>query len=171
MSRFAPRPQSTSFFDRVFGSSGDNSANQLDEWLESTLKRELKLDKIERDDDGDIVLVSGSAVVYVTTSDDETPWIGVFSPLLEDFAMRPEVYEAVNAINRNTPFAKATVDPDGPQIVLSAELHIFDGLSSEQLMATIDLIADRADHYDTRLQKRFGGQTMLDDDDGDEFDV
>jgi len=59
----------------VFGSFGDNSANQLDEWLESTLKRELKLDKIERDDDGDIVLVSGSAVVYVTTSDDETPWI------------------------------------------------------------------------------------------------
>lgn len=171
MSRFTPRPQSTSFFDRVFGSSGDSSAHQLDEWLESTLKRELKLDSIERDDDGDIVLVSGSAVVYVSTSDDGTPWIAVFSPLLEGFAMRPEVYEAVNAINRNTPNAKATVDPDGPQIVLSAELYIFDGLSPEQLMATIDHIADRADHYDTRLQKRFGGHTMLDDDDGDEFDV
>ena len=171
MSRFTPRPQSTSLFDRVFGSSGDTGGRDLDEWLESTLKRELKIDSIERDEDGDIVLVSGSAVVYVSTSDDGAPWIGVFSPLLEDFAMRPEVYEAVNAINRNTPFAKATVDPDGPQIVLSAELHIFDGLSPEQLMAAIDLIADRADHYDTRLQKRFGGQTMLDDDDGDEFDV
>lgn len=171
MSRFTPRPRSTSFFDRVFGFSGDNSAHQLEEWLESTLKRELKLDSIERDEDGDIVLAAGSAVVFISISDGETPCIVVFAPLLEDFAMRPEVYEAVNSINRNMPFAKATVNPDGPQIVLSAELHIFDQLSPDQLVATIDLIADRADHYDTRLQKRFGGQTMLDDDEGDEFDV
>ncbi|CAN3129325.1 T3SS (YopN, CesT) and YbjN peptide-binding chaperone 1 [Mycobacterium sp. smrl_JER01] len=95
MSRFVPRPQSTSFFKKGFGSTVDNGGRDLDEWLESTLKRELKLDSIERDDDGDIVLVSGSAVVYVSTRDDGTPWIGVFSPLLEDFAMRPEVYEGL----------------------------------------------------------------------------
>ncbi|ORB28017.1 hypothetical protein MPP7335_01848 [Mycolicibacterium parafortuitum] len=85
--------------------------------------------------------------------------------------MRPEVFAAVNTINRNTPFAKAYVDPDNAQIVLTAELYIFDGLSSEQLLATIELVADRADHYDSLLQKRFGGKTMLDDDEGDEFDV
>lgn len=38
-------------------------------------------------------------------------------------------------------------------------------------LATIDLVADRADHYDSLLQKRFGGRTMLDDDERDEFDV
>jgi hypothetical protein len=32
-------------------------------------------------------------------------------------------------------------------------------------------MADRADHYDSLLQKRSGGKTMLDDDDGDEFDL
>ena len=37
-------------------------------------------------------------------------------------------------------------------------------------MAAVDLIADRADYYDSRLQKRFGGKTMLDDDE-DELDV
>jgi Putative bacterial sensory transduction regulator len=95
----------------------------------------------------------------------------IFAPLLEDFAMRPEVYEAVNTINLNMAFAKAVVNPDGPQIILSAELHIFDDLSINQLMATVDLIADRADHYDTLLQKRFGGRTMLEDDEDDEFDV
>ena len=31
-------------------------------------------------------------------------------------------------------------------------------------------IAEIADHHDTRLQKRFGGKTMLDDDE-DEFDA
>ncbi|WP_425005600.1 YbjN domain-containing protein [Mycolicibacterium sp. S3B2] len=171
MSRFAPRPQSTSFLDRIFGSSSDHGEHQLQVWLEGTLKRDLKLDSIERDEDGDIVIAAGSAVVFIRTSDGETPCIVIFSPLLAEFAMRPEVYEAVNTINRNTPFAKAIVDPDGPQIVLSAELPIFDGLSPEQLVATIELVADRADHYDTRLQKRFGGQTMLDDEEGDEFDV
>jgi hypothetical protein len=145
-------------------------ATDLDTWLESTLKRELKLEKIERDEDGDIPIPCGSAVVFIHP-DDESSCITVFAPLLEDFAMRPEVYESVNTINRKIPFAKAVVDPDIKQIVLVAELHIFDGLSSEQLMATIDLVAETADHYDTLLQKRFGGKTMLDDADDDEFDV
>ncbi|KUI22647.1 hypothetical protein AU193_20915 [Mycobacterium sp. GA-1285] len=109
--------------------------------------------------------------MYVRTADDDPPRIEIFSPLLEDFTMRPEVYAAVNSINRNTPFAKVYVDPQNAQIVLAAELHIFDHLSPEQLLATIELVADRADHYDTLLQKRFGGKTMFEDDDGDEFDV
>lgn len=165
------RPRPVAFFDRIFGSDNDNGSNELNEWLESTLKRELKLDEIERDEDGDIPIRSGSAVVFIRAIDDESPRIEIFAPLLEDFAMRPEVFEAVNAINRKTPFAKATVNPEDPQILLSAELFIFDELSPDQLMATIDLIADRADHYDSLLQKRFGGTTMIDDDGDDEFDV
>ncbi|OBB22791.1 hypothetical protein A5763_21735 [Mycolicibacterium fortuitum] len=167
--RRSPRPRSVAFFDRIFGS--DNGSNELNEWLESTLKRELKLDEIKRDEDGDIPIQSGSAVVFVRAIDDESPRIEIFAPLLADFAMRPEVYEAVNTINRKTPFAKATVNPDDPQILLSAELFIFDELSPDQLMATIDLISERADHYDSLLQKRFGGMTMADDEVDDEFDV
>jgi len=85
--------------------------------------------------------------------------------------MRPEIYQAVNSINRKTPLAKATVDPDNCEILLSAYLYIFESLSAEQLMATIDLVADTADHFDTLLQKRFGGKTLLEDSDDDEFDV
>lgn len=170
MSRFSPRTQSPSFLDRIFGSSDDDRVADLDNWLESTLKRELKTESIKRDEDGDIPIEAGSAVVFIH-SDDEAPCITVFSPLLEEFAMRPEVYEAVNAINRKIPFAKVVVDPDIQQILLVAELHIFDGLSPEHLMATIELVAESADHYDTLLQKRFGGKTMLDDADVDEFDV
>ncbi|SHV22437.1 Uncharacterised protein [Mycobacteroides abscessus subsp. abscessus] len=172
MSRFAPRQQSNSLIGRIFGSSENNQAHDLDAWLESTLKRELEVDHIERDDDGDIPIPVGSAVVFVRVSDEDPPHIEIFSPLLEDFAMRPEVYESVNSINRRTRIAKAVVSPESNQIVLSAELFVFEGgLSSDQLMATIDVVADRADHYDTLLQKRFGGRTMLDDDEGDEFDV
>lgn len=48
---------------------------------------------------------------------------------------------------------------------------LFDELSPDHLMAAIDLIADPShDYYDSRLQKQFGGKTMLDDDE-DELDV
>lgn len=171
MSRFAPRIQSTPLLGRIFGSGGDRRTDELDNWLEETLRRAFKLDAIERDEDGDIPISRGSAVVYVHTADDDPPRIEIFSPLLEEFTMRPEVFAAVNSINRNTPLAKAYVNPDNAQIVLTAELYIFDKLSPDQLLATIDLVADRADHYDSLLQKRFGGRTMLDDDERDEFDV
>jgi hypothetical protein len=153
------------------GPACEHRTDELDKWLEETLKREFKLDAIERDEDGDIPISRGSAVVYVHTADDDPPRIEIFSPLLEEFTMRPEVFAAVNSINRNTPLAKAYVDPDNAQIVLTAELYIFNELSPDQLLATIDLVADRADHYDSLLQKRFGGRTMLDDDERDEFDV
>ncbi|MFA5607468.1 MAG: YbjN domain-containing protein [Leucobacter sp.] len=159
------------FLAEYSGPACEHRTDELDKWLEETLKREFKLDAIERDEDGDIPISRGSAVVYVHTADDDPPRIEIFSPLLEEFTMRPEVFAAVNSINRNTPLAKAYVDPDNAQIVLTAELYIFNELSPDQLLATIDLVADRADHYDSLLQKRFGGRTMLDDDERDEFDV
>ena len=168
------RVRKLSFFDRmagIFGSSNQPSdGRQLDAWVEETLKRELKLDAIERDDDGDLWITYGSAVVFMRTSEEDEQRIHVFSPLLADFAMRPEVYEAVNAINEQVPLAKAFVDTESKQIILAADIFIIGELSPDYLMATIELIADRADHYDTRLQKRFGGKTMLDDDE-DEFDA
>lgn len=161
------------FFDTIFGGDGGTSSGDLDQWLAATLKRELQLDKVERDDDGDIPISRGSAVVFVRAvpeSEHESARIEIFAPLIGDFSMRPEVYEAVNEINRQTPLAKAVVDPDDTQIILQADIYIFGELSPDQLMATLDLVADRADHYDTLLQKRFGGKTMAGDDD-DEFDV
>ncbi len=166
-----------SIFDKVAGIFGasetPDESQDLEKWLEQTLKSELKLDKIKRDDDGDIPVVWGSAVVFVSAIDvdDELPLIRVFAPLLEDFTMSPEVYEAVNTINCQTPFAKAIVDPEIQQILLTADIFVFDQLSPEQLMATIELVGDNADHLDTMLKQRFGGTTMLDDDAADEFDV
>lgn len=176
MTRFGPQVRTMSLFNRVadrlgFGNGdGDGSEARLDEWLENTLKREFKVNRIERDEDGDIPIPWGSAVVFLRTFEGDPPHIEVFAPLLADFAMRAEVYEAVNAINRKIPVAKAIVDPDICQITLSAQLFLIDDISTDQLMATIELVGEHADHYDTLLQKRFGGEIMFDDDE-DELDV
>jgi hypothetical protein len=62
-----------SIFDRIFGSDDGDRAEKLDSWLEGTLKRELKLETIERDDDGDIPLEHGSTVVYLRAIEEKMP--------------------------------------------------------------------------------------------------
>ncbi|MGA5541268.1 T3SS (YopN, CesT) and YbjN peptide-binding chaperone 1 [Mycobacterium sp. NPDC051198] len=94
----------------------------------------------------------------------------MFAPLLADFTLTADVYEAVNSINSQVPMAKAVVVDDDKQIVLSAQLPVVGTLSADELMLVIEVVAEAADHFDSLLQKRFGGTTMLDDD-GDEFDV
>ena len=159
----------------LFGGSKDKAprSDQLDHWIEDTLKRELEQDEIERDSDGDIPVRWGSSAVFIRTIDVESdlPIIRVFAPLLADFTMKPAVFEALNSINRKTLLAKATVDPAAQQILLSADIFVYEELSSWQLMTTIELVGESADRYDTMLQKRFGGTTMFDDGDDGEFDV
>ena len=83
--------------------------------------------------------------------------------------MSSEVYEAVNSINRQVAIAKAVVTEDKRQILLLAELMLID-LSPDELLFAIEEVGEAADHFDTILQKRFGGETMQDDDD-DEIDA
>lgn len=158
----------------LFGGSKEESprSERLDHWLEDTLKNALETSELVRDEDGDIPVRWGSAMVYVSVIgvDSDLPLIRVSAPLLEDFTVKPAVYEAVNSINRQTPFAKAIIDAEIQQIVLAADLFVFDQMSAEQLMATIELVGENADRFDTMLQRRFGGNTAFDDDE-DEIDV
>ena len=54
-------------------------------------------------------------------------------------------------------------------IMLSSHL-LTNTLSPTELLLAIDLLSSIADQFDTMLQKRFGGETMLSDDD-DAIDV
>lgn len=165
-----------SFLERVAGTLGfgndsdDRAMFDLTEWLESTLREELGVSRIIRDEDGDIPIQAGSSTLYVRESDPESPFLIVLAPLLEDFRMTPEVYEAVNSINRQVPMAKVTVSEDEDQIVMMVALPVMNSLTAADLMAAVDIVAEAADHFDTLLQKRFGG-TLAGSDDDDSFDV
>lgn len=164
------------FLQRMAGTLGfgeqldEGPTFDLTEWLETTLEEELGVSKIVRDEDGDIPIEAGSSMVYVREVDPESPFLIVLAPLLEDFRMSPDVYEAINSINRQVPMAKVTVSEDEDQIVMTVALPIMNSPSSEDLMTAIQLVAEAADHFDTLLQKRFGGVTAGSDDD-DSFDV
>jgi len=134
-------------------------------WVDAVLKDQLGIAEVYRDDDGDIPIPRGSAVVFIRILDKDSPFLEVFSPLIRGFEVSPDVFEAVNAINMQMPMAKATVFADSKEIVLSAHVLI-DTLSTKELMFTLDMVSNAADHFDTLLQKRFGGTTLLQDSDG-----
>ena len=145
-----------------FDDDGAPEPDGLGEWLDATLKNELGLCTVERDEDGDIPVKIDETVVYLRLGEPESSFLTVVALLLEDFCMAPEVFEAVNAINVQVPMAKTVVDVDSHQIVASVELPVIDTLSPQDLMLAIETVADVADYFDTLLQNRFGGVTARD---------
>jgi hypothetical protein len=152
------------------GETGPQSLEplSLDDWIEATLKEAYHLEQVERDPDGDIPIPRGSSVLFIRPHEKDSPFLQIFAPLLRDFRFSPAVYEAVNAINVQIPMAKVAVVRDD-LIMLSSHL-LTNTLSPTELLLAIDLLSSIADQFDTMLQKRFGGETMLSDDD-DAIDV
>ncbi|WP_319450715.1 MULTISPECIES: T3SS (YopN, CesT) and YbjN peptide-binding chaperone 1 [unclassified Mycobacterium] len=134
----------------------------LGAWLDATLKTELGLATIVRDEDDDIPISLGGPVVYVRQGGPGSSFVTVLALLLEDFDVSPCVYEAINAINLEVPMAKTVVDADLRQIVMSVELPVIDTLSADDLMLAVETVSEWAEYFDTLLQNRFGGATARD---------
>lgn len=161
-------PQSPPSTDAGGGSTAPAPAgapSDFPSWVEAVLKDQLGLKEVYRDEDGDIPIPRGSAVAFIRTFDKDSPFLEIFSPLVRDLEITPDVYEAVNAINAQLAMAKATAFSESKQIILSVHVLI-DTLSVKELMFALDWVSSAADHFDTLLQKRFGGTTLLKDDDG-----
>ncbi len=135
----------------------------FDEWVTSVLRDAYGWPEVHRDADGDIPVPHGSVVLFIRPHDGDSPFLEVFAPLLRGFRPHPDVFQAVNAINNQVRLAKALVTDDGSTIVLTAHV-LAETLSASELLFTIDLVSHAADHFDTLLQRRFGGHTMLEDD-------
>jgi hypothetical protein len=136
--------------------------DDLAEWLDATLRTELGLATIVRDEDDDIPISLGGPVVYVRQGGPGSSFVTVLALLLEEFDVSPCVYEAINAINLEVPLAKTVVDVDLRQIVMSVELPVIDTLSAGDLMLAVETVSDWAEYFDTLLQNRFGGATARD---------
>ena len=150
------------------GADGDGSPS-LEQWVAAVLADWLDVPEIKRDDDGDMWIPAGSAVVFVRAHDDEFPSVEVFSPLLRDFKEGPAVFEAVNAINVKLRMARVMV-VEGPTIILQADIPA-GSLDPQELIFTVQMVGRAADHFDTLLQARFGGETMFEEDEEDSVDV
>ena len=121
----------------------------------AALKEETGISDIEYDDDGDIGLRRGSAVVFVRLID-EPPCVRIYSPLLQDVEERPDILVRLNDINANQPLMRfiycngiifgATDIPAAPFV-------------SAHVAKAFEYFCEIADGMDNLLQAEFGGQT------------
>lgn len=131
----------------------DSSCRDLGDWLERTLRKELGLACVARDDDGAIPVPLGDNVVYIHQGDADAEFVTVSALLAEGFEPSVEVYEAVNAINLHTPMAKTVFEAD--QVFTTVDLPIIDTLSPDDLMLAIDIVGGVVERFGPRLQTRF----------------
>ena len=146
----------------------DGPFEALDGWVFATLSKVFR-GPVSRNADGDIEIRRGSSCTCIRV-DREYSVIHVFSHLVRGMEPDSEVYEAVNAINEQVPLAKAVVVDEGRTVICNAAL-LADSVTPYELLATLDVVSEAADHFDTLLAERFGGQTRLPDGPPDQIDI
>ncbi|MCP9273956.1 T3SS (YopN, CesT) and YbjN peptide-binding chaperone 1 [Mycolicibacterium arenosum] len=161
MSIHTERAQLDELLERIpdtidFDVEDAEGCRDLGRWLELTLRHRLGLAFIARDETGGIPVPLGDNVVHVRYGDGDEQFVTVSTLLLEDAALTPELYEAVNAINAHTPLAKTVIDTAGRRIVTSVDLEVVDTLSPHDLMLAIEIVGRAAEQFGCRLQSRFG---------------
>jgi hypothetical protein len=142
--------------------SGQAAAPKLAELVplvEQAVKGFLGTDEIVRDNDGDIPIRQGSALLYVRIMDGTPPVVRIFSLVLRGVESSQPLLEALNEINGKIMFGRALWASD--RVIVSAEVSAV-GISTEQIAFLCLQIGALADHLDDELGDRFGGEKMFD---------
>jgi hypothetical protein len=111
------------------------------------------------DDDGDIPIRSGSAMVFVRVSDHD-PVVELFSPLLTGAAGDALALERLNAANRTLRFGRL-VWVNG--VVLAHYELWCDPFVPETLLRSVEIMTNLADDVDDRLRVQLGGRRFFED--------
>jgi hypothetical protein len=144
---------------RSSGEAADQSGSLVDrvkgvvaELLE-TSPAELSLD-----DDGDIAIRSGSAMVFVKVHTDPA-LVDVYSPVLTEVTPTERLYERLSALTRSMPIGRLYV-ADG---TVWASVAVFGrDFQPSHLALAIKVMTGLADALDDRLQGDFGGKKFFD---------
>jgi hypothetical protein len=126
--------------------------------VEGALRKLLNLPQITYDDDGDIPIRFGSAMVYLRMVDGRPPSVRLFSPVLWNIPSSAGLLDAINEINTRIRFGRVTWT--GREVMASIEIPVFH-LSAEDIGFACLQLGNVSDHFDGELQQRFGGSTMF----------
>ena len=112
------------------------------------------------DEDGDIPIRVGSALMFVRGVVGRPPLVQVFSPIVRGVDLTPALLEALNDINRKVLFGRAFWTDR--EIVVAMEITAL-GITPEQIAFACVQLGNLADHLDDRLRGRFGGTTVFEE--------
>jgi hypothetical protein len=114
---------------------------------------------VGHDEDGDIPIRAGSAMVFVHIAAD-VPVVELFSPLLLGADGDALALERINRANRGIRFAKLTWS--GGRVIANYELWC-DPFVPELLLWAVGLMMNLADDLDDRLRPELGGRRFFED--------
>lgn len=113
----------------------------------------------QKDDDGDIPVRSGSALVFVRVRRD-APVVEVFAPLVRDISGRTRAAEVVADLNRRSVFIRFVLLDDAVLAVISLPAMPFVPAHLRDMLA---LMSETADDIDDQLAERLGGRLTFQD--------
>jgi hypothetical protein len=133
----------------------------LDDQVRWVVAQLMKTDpeQLPVDDQGEISIRSGSAMVFVKTSDDPA-MVDVYSPVLTKVRATERLYERLSALTRSMPIGRLYVAED----TVWASVAVFGrDFQPSHLSLAIRVMTGLADKLDDRLQGDFGGHVFFGD--------
>jgi hypothetical protein len=110
------------------------------------------------DEDGDIPLRMGKALIFLRVADD-APYVELFSPLVEGVESSPELYAAVNEIASRNRQVKAFLS--GETVFAAIDL-VADPFVPDHLSGALAVLGRLCEDVAPELLQRFGGRRPID---------
>jgi hypothetical protein len=136
-------------------------AEILRPYVEKLLKELVGTEELIVDQDGDVPIRWGSAMMYVRMLDRPVPLVRVFSPIVRKVKKSAKLLEYINDLNCQIDLACVQL-LDG-DVVATADL-VAESLDKFELDQVCQQIGWLADTYDNQLHDQFGGEMMFSDD-------
>ncbi len=127
-------------------------------FIEKTLAEWLDGEQIRRSEKGEYLFRRGSAEICVRIDESDHTTVSVYSVILRNVKKSARLMDALNTLNAEIDLARTFWLENA--VVLVTEL-LAASLDAEQLRASCELVAHRADELGTQLKKKFGGKTAF----------
>ena len=115
---------------------------------------------LKPDGEGDYPVRFEQAVYYVRLLDVERPVVQVFAVAVAGAEERPELFAALNTINRQLRFARTFVTSG--KVVFASEL-LGETIDVDELASACGAVATAADHFGPLIAKEYGGELQFHD--------
>jgi hypothetical protein len=118
--------------------------------------------------DGSYGFRAGSAGLRVRLVSGDPPVVKVFSVMLRNVPMSNKLLQRLNEINSGIRFGRMFW---AKRVVVVASELVAETLDAKELDNACVMIGTLADHFDTELEKEFGGEKLGQDQDFDSVDL
>jgi hypothetical protein len=144
---------------RTAGLVWPRNRGELQQAVIAALREPTGNPDLEPDEDGDIAIRFGGALVFVRVNR-ERPAIDLFSHVVRNVEPTPALLEALNELNRA--HCRTTFLATDSTVIATLEIDC-DPFSPTILVRSVGYLGHLVDEVDEDLSARFGGKTAFDD--------